>query len=179
MKYLPVEDYTILTRLSVDEVRNRVAENIEPKRNFRIALFSMSSTKPYEGELSNNSFTISRIINYRNSFLPIITGTFFAKDGGTEINIKMRPSILVIVFISIWLGAVGLVCIGVFIAWIIKLMHLTQNKFSPMIFIPYLMFIFGYALVTIGFKSESNRSKKFLADLFEGYEINETQTPGN
>jgi ABC-type iron transport system FetAB permease component len=71
----------------------------------------------------------------------------------------MRPSVFVLVFMAIWFGGVLLGCLAVMVSW------LTQG-FSPMLLIPFGMLLFGYGLVTIGFKAESRKSRKFLAELF-------------
>lgn len=166
MKYLPFENYVLITDLSVEEVRKRLSDIIKQKKKISTADFQ-STQKPYEGSLTGDTFTMSRIINNRNSFLPIITGHISQVFGQTEIKIKMRPVIFVLIFMSIWLGGVGLFCIGVLIAGIIKIKEILQHGFSPMILIPFGMFIFGYGLAIVGFKFESSDSKKFLATLFE------------
>jgi hypothetical protein len=38
--------------------------------------------KPFCGEVNDDSFKIQRVIWYRNSFLPVITGTITAKGEG-------------------------------------------------------------------------------------------------
>ena len=73
-KFLPVESYTLTTKLSVDEVRARIQQNTSPKKDMGFFAPKNNSSKPYEGSITSNSFKISRIINYTNSFLPIITG---------------------------------------------------------------------------------------------------------
>jgi|GEM_PF-3448503 len=42
-----------------------------------------------------------------------------------------------------------------------------DQNFEPVILIPLGMLVFGYVLVTGGFKYESVKSKKYLAQLFE------------
>ncbi|HSC38181.1 MAG TPA: hypothetical protein VLD19_09930, partial [Chitinophagaceae bacterium] len=43
--------------------------------------------------------------------------------------------------------------------------------FSPVVFIPFIMFLFGWALSYFGFKYESKKAREFLATLFEGEEV--------
>src|SRR5438270_8356589 len=88
---LPLEDYILTTRLSVDQVCKRLADNIEPKRSFRFNTLFSNATKPYEGEIKGNRFRVSRIINYRNSFLPVIEGEVYQYTGKTQIHITMKP----------------------------------------------------------------------------------------
>lgn len=166
-KYLPFENYVITTKLSVHEIKIRLADNIEPKKSVKLSLFSNDSSKPYEGEILGDSFKITRIINYRNSFLPVITGHISTFPGRTQINVKIRPVIFVLIFISLWLGIVGLVCVGIILAGIFQFKNLLQNGFSPMTLIPFGMFFFGCLLITLGFKAESKKSKEFLERVFE------------
>ncbi len=170
-KYLPFESYILTSKLSVEEVKKRLAENIEPKQYFRFPAFiKKPSSKPYEGEILVDTFIISRIINYGNSFLPLITGRISTFVGKTQINIKMRPMIFVLIFISLWLGIVGLFCLGIVLTALFQIRQILENGFSPIILIPFGMFLFGYLLTTLGFKAESKNSKEFLARLLDGDE---------
>jgi hypothetical protein len=166
--FLPFENYVLTTKLSFDEVLNRLSNNIERKQGFSFSALSRSYTKPYTGQITGTTFTMSRNINYRNSFLPEITGQITTYLGLTQINIKMRPVIFVLVFISLWLGIVGLACIGILLAGIVQFRQVLQNGFSPMLFIPFGMFVFGCLLTYFAFKVESKSSKEFLARLLEG-----------
>lgn len=169
-KYLPFENYVLTTNLSADEVYQRLSDIIEPKKTFRLSMFNRNSTKPYEGEISRNSFTISRIISYRNSFLPIIHDDISTLFGQTQIQIKMRPETFVVIFMSLWLGAVGLACIGMLLRGLFQIRQILQTGFSPMLLIPFGMFIFGCLLTILAFKEESKKSKKNLATLLSGQE---------
>jgi hypothetical protein len=169
-QHLPFEDYILITKLSGEEVYNRLSDNIEPKNTFQISSLNRNSTKPYEGILSGTSFSISRIINYRNSFLPTINGHISTFPGKTQIDIKMRPATFVLVFMSVWLGVVGLVSIVILFVGLFQIRQILQSGFSPMLLIPFAMFIFGCLLTSFGFKAESKKSKEFLATLLNGQE---------
>jgi hypothetical protein len=162
MKYLPFENITYHTKLDTEEILNKINEIIEPKKTFRMTgIFGSSDHKPYEGNINENSFDITRIIGYRNSFLPRIKGNIIKDFGRTKVNVKMRVHTFVIVFMFIWFGGVGIGCLAVLAS-----MFGNQN-FEPMTLIPFGMLIFGYALITGGFKYESIKSKKYLAELLE------------
>ncbi|GAB2813205.1 hypothetical protein [Ferruginibacter profundus] len=174
-KYLPVENYTLSTKLSVDEVRDLITAHVAAKRGFTLGFYNTKVTEPYEGEVKENTFTISRVINYRNSFLPIIKGSISSFIGRTQIDITMRPAVGVLIFMSVWLGAVGIACLCIIV---VALMHITEignvftQGFSPVVLIPFGMFIFGYVLIYFGFKLESKKSKEFLQKLFAAEEVN-------
>jgi hypothetical protein len=164
---LPFENYVLSTKLSVDEVLNRISNNIEKKQSFSFSTVGHSYTKPYTGQITGTTFTMIRNINYRNSFLPEITGQITTYLGQTQVNIKMRPAIFVLIFISLWLGIVGLVCIGSLLAGFIQIRQVLQNGFLPMLLIPFGMFVFGSLLTYFAFKGESKKSQEFLDKLLE------------
>ena len=169
-KYLPLEDYTLTSKLSLDEIRTRISDNLESKKNFKFPFFNRNTSKPYEGILSGDTFTINRIINYRNSFLPVITGNISTYLGGTQIHLKMRLAYGVAIFMLVWLGAVGIACIGIMAT------GFSQTKGPSTAFpfnvIPFGMFVFGCLLGVLPFKAETKKSKEFFSNLFEGQEEN-------
>lgn len=171
IKYLPFESYILETKLSTTEVRARLEANIESRLGIRTNRLLSNTGKPYEGKMTNDSFEISRVINYRNSFLPIIKGSIDTYLGKTRITIKMRMAMFVMVFMLFWLGIVGLVCLGILIMGIIQFREALQQGFSPVILIPFGMFLFGSLLVSFGFKAESKKAKTFLNDLLQGQEV--------
>ena len=126
---LPFENYVLTTKLSVVEVIKRVADNIQQKQGFSLSTFSRNYTKPYTGQIIGTTFTMSRNINYRNSFLPIITGQITTFLGQTQVNIKMRPVTAVLIFISFWLGVVGFVCIGILLFGLLQFRQILHNGF--------------------------------------------------
>lgn len=84
-----------------------------------------------------------------------------------KIKVKMRLPIFVIVFLCLWCGGVGFICIVL----------LTQNfgnlNFKLVTLIPIGMLLFAYLLTLGGFKFESNKSKKELQTIFEADIIEE------
>lgn len=168
-KFLPFENYVLTSRLSPEVIRQRLDENVGVKRSGWSKRIDQDSGKPYEGEMYGNSFTINRVINYKNSFLPEIKGDIIAMPGKTQLVVKMRPVSFVLIFMSIWLGFVGLACVGTVIA-AISAMAKKETPFSATILIPFAMFIFGYLLITLSFKAESSRAKNFLKDIVDAEE---------
>lgn len=158
MKYLPIEHITYKTKLSSEEVSKKIEEVIEPKKTVRINnIFKKRNHKPYEGYIHENTFNIKRIINHRNSFLPIINGTIKQNSNETTIRVKMKLHTFVIVFMSIWLGLTG----------IVFLLLLIKTGANFLVLVPGIMLILGYLLMIISFKWESRKTKKQLAHLFE------------
>ncbi|RZJ44705.1 MAG: hypothetical protein EOO19_11700 [Chryseobacterium sp.] len=141
--------------MSENEAINRIADNINTKKS--VFKFNKISTKDYEGFIIENSFEINRIINYRNSFLPHITGSIRGGISGTQIEIKMRLHWFIIIFIIFWCSFILFTTI----------FNITAKEISASSFIPFLMLAFVYILTMFGFKSESKKSKEDLKKIFE------------
>jgi hypothetical protein len=162
MKYLPFENITYKTKLDSDKILKRINEITEPQKIFRKSgIFGSTNYKPYEGYIDGMSFKITRITGYRNSFLPKIEGIIKKSFHETTVNVKMRLHPFVLIFMSIWCGGVGLGFLAVLNT------SINKGNFEPIILIPLGMLLFGYGLTTGGFKYESIKSKKYLAQLFE------------
>ncbi|MDB9509816.1 hypothetical protein PN499_01175 [Kamptonema animale CS-326] len=153
----PYEKFTINTSLHPEIVRQKLLAVVEPRKAIRWKINNYE--KPYEGEVGDHSFEINRIINYRNSFSPIIKGRIYPEGMGSKIDIKMAMHPSVIVFMSIWLGLVGS-------SWILSaIAMIEEGKFDSSIFGVSGMLLGCLLLPLIGFKPEANDSKKFLIDL--------------
>lgn len=167
MNYLPAEDIIFKSKLKYTELIQRLEDSIEPVKVFRFGLFNRPETKPYQGKIEGLSFNISRIINYRNSFLPRISGSIENTFDGSLIKVKMRLHVAVIVFLCIWGGIMGIVC-TVFLT-----QSLGGTDFDPMILIPFGMLLVFYVVIMLAFKFESKQSKAYLQSLFEAQIIEE------
>jgi hypothetical protein len=109
MLFAPFERLTIETPLTPEEARQRLAEVVEPKRLFR---FFSRDHKPYQGDLDGYHFEVTRIIHYRNSFLPVIKGEIRSGLGGSVIDITMQPHLFAIIFMTLWFGVAGTIFFG-------------------------------------------------------------------
>lgn len=164
MKFFPSEKITYKTKLKEDEIVNRLSQIMEPEKRIRLHLFQKGDSKSYEGKMVGRIFKMTRIIRYRNSFLPIINGTIIPDFDGTTIEVKMRLHPFVAVFIGIWMGGVFLACL----LMLIEILRTFQTKgFQPMLLIPFGMLLFGYVLTMAGFTYESKKTKKDLQRIFE------------
>lgn len=162
MKFLPFEKFTYRTDLDYNEVHHRLYDNIEPYQLIRFSsLFRNHSGKPYQGNLSNSSFDISRVIQYKNSFLPKIKGELKEDGKGTKIEVRMRLHLFAFIFMIVWFSGVTIAC------FFVGGLFFNNSSFEPFSLIPFAMLIFGYLLVVGAFKYESIKSKKYFAHLLE------------
>ncbi len=153
--FFPFERLTIKSYLSPEEVRQQLSLVVGPRQIHRNGA---TPRKPYQGELNENSFEISRVIGYRNWFLPVIKGEIHPEMDGTSIHISMRPDVAVMASMVPLLGLGG--------AWFF---FIGTFYVSPhiAIFVPIGFFIVHYVVSTSLFKFESVKSKSFLEGLFK------------
>ena len=158
--FLPFENIIYRTQLSQVKAIEKLADNVEKEKSFRIGFYNTNYTKPYYGSIYGGRFKINRALNYRNSFSPIIKGEIFTHYEGTRIKVSMKPAIHVLVFLTIWFG-------GVFIACFATIAVMFTKGFNLYFLIPFAMLLFGVALVLGGFKTESKRSRNDLKEIFQ------------
>ncbi|MGX5686200.1 hypothetical protein ACWKWW_16760 [Chryseobacterium cucumeris] len=163
MKYLPFERIIYRTSLSEQEVLTRLSGFVEPKK------FGLGKNyiKEYEGSVDNNSFEISRVIQYRNSFLPQINGKIQNGNNGTQIQVTMSLNAFVFFFLIVWCSFALIFFIGVSIKTI------REKEISVELFLPLGVFLFVYALTMVGFKSESKQAKEYLRRSFDAEIVKE------
>ncbi len=167
MKFLPAEDMVFSSRMKEDEIIKRISENLEPPKTIRWGRFTASDTKPYEGQVYKNKFRMNRIIRYRNSFLPQISGYITQNHSGTQIHVKMRLHLLVIIFLFLWGG-------GLLAGSLAFLSQNFNNQVSGLLYlIPIGVLAVVYLLPTLAFKYESSKTKTFLQQLFDAQIIEE------
>jgi hypothetical protein len=164
-KILPFESYTITTKLTPAQINEKLIgcvriNGARPPNN---------TTKEFRGTVHPFHFKIERILTYRNSFQPVIQGQVYQGLNESTIHVTMRPFIGVIVFMCFWLGTVGIVCSFILITALMRWKELLQHGFSPMMLIPFVLFIFGSLLCVVPFKMEAKNSKAFLENLFKDY----------
>lgn len=120
----------------------------------------------FQGSLTADKFTMSRIIGYRNSFLPVIAGKIVPADRGTFIHLVMRLHVTTAIFLAVWFGFVLLGSMSVAAGLISG-----KLPFHPALLIPFGMLGFGMALVSWGFWFEALKQKPMLLELFQATEV--------
>lgn len=159
MKLIPQETFTIDTSMSAPEVKERMMKHAEPKKWLR--LFS-AECKFFQGECSDSGFKLSRIISYRNSFLPIINGKFEEGVNGMKINISISLHPLVIAFMLLWFVGLGMTCLGLLFNFITS-----PTNSRPAFVVPVGFLLFGWGLMWIGFWPEVRKAKEKLNLIFK------------
>ncbi len=148
MKFFPYNRVRIETDKSKEQVLEILRKNTDPYPSFCIE----TSQYPFRGKIAEDTFTLHRTILYNNSFLPLIKGRI-TEDNITIVDVVMRLHAVIAVFMFVWLGSVGAVC------FLVLMKLILGRQFEPLLLLPYLMFAFGYTLMTLPFQLEANKAK--------------------
>ena len=157
MWFLPYRRFSIDTGLGHVETLERLRAMVAPSRWSWGALFGARPDKPFTGEIDDARFNLSRVIRYRNSFLPQIRGRVTAGAAGTEIKGTMAIHPLVGAFMAVWLGAAA------FGAVLIGQHAMDGGRLHPGALIPFGMLVFGIALMLGCFTPEARRALRMIA----------------
>jgi hypothetical protein len=85
----PFRRFELFTPMTPARAAAVLQKIVEPNKNFR-SPFSKKH-RYFEGSVDGDHFKISRIINYyRNSFVPIIEGSFRPEPSGTIVSLNLR-----------------------------------------------------------------------------------------
>lgn len=163
MLFLPFDTFTITTNLNPEQVSEKLSNAIEPPKRLRsYDIWAKQPSKQYEGRISGYNFRINKIINYRNSFLPIIEGTICPDIIGCQIKIQMKLHIAVIIFMLFWFGNLIPISLSFLAAMI------ADHKVGPILGLaPLGMGLFAYLLCMSSFNIEAKHAKDFLYELFQ------------
>jgi len=161
MKILPIEKLTFITELSKSKVIKELSSNIRPKQNFGLRNTTIETGKKFEGHIFGDNFKVTRIINYKNSFLPEINGKIIEKLNGTEIEVELKPTGFVMGFMILWFGGVSFGFIATLIGAIIG-----EGPIYVCIF-PLFMLLMGFGILKFGFSTETEKSKKDIIEVLQ------------
>jgi hypothetical protein len=156
---LPWRRFEIDTHLTPGQCAHALRAIVEPRRRFRWPIGPRLNN--FEGEVTPEGFSITRIIRYRNSFLPMISGGFRDQSGGTHVTMRMRPHWFSLGFWMIWMAA----CVA--IAAIVQFIAADAQRLTVSAFLA-AMFVFGYLLCTVSFGIEAEKARLLLTDALTG-----------
>jgi hypothetical protein len=105
---MPYWTVAIRTHLSVQAVRERVRALVRPRKGFRESVaeaFDVAKDgPPFEGEVSERSFKVVRVIRSRSSFLPVIHGTIEEGPDGATVRLHLRLHLFTAGVMLLWFG---------------------------------------------------------------------------
>lgn len=164
MKLLLYHTLTLDSRLTPDEIYGRLQYYVTKRENMLISFTKKLPQHTFEGNYDDESFRIRKIIHYRNSFLPILHGTYWRNGTHTRIQIKMR----LLPFLYIIFPLMVAIAIGSFF----QLKSSKPNATLPELALPIIILFIIYFLILGFFIFEVWRAKKDMLRLFEAEEVN-------
>src|SRR5665213_4281650 len=100
MKLIPYVAFSIITHDPADVVARRLSENIDRPRWF----WNRPSKLLYIGKVWDGGFMVVPIVQYRNSFMPVIRGRIEPGLFGATVHVTMSVHWIVLNFVCIWCG---------------------------------------------------------------------------
>jgi hypothetical protein len=150
---IPYKRVVIVSALPLDQAIARLSGEVaDLPRGLRLWPANVGR---FEGKISSDGFQISRGIRYRNSFKPILYGKFHTLNGGTQIDVTLRPHSIVVAAMLIW-------CSPCCSLWIVNSL---AGKFPPLAFFCFLFLL--YLFVLSSFNAELGNSLKLLQKIYE------------
>jgi len=133
---------------------------VEIKKRFDPPGSSVGGDAPFVGRAeTETTFVLTRRIRQRNSFLPIIHAAVEpSHHGGARIRVRMRLHVLVIVFMSAWIGIATFGSLGAAIP------ALARGNFSGLtgLALP----LVGVLVCCVPFAFEARKAERLLAEIF-------------
>ena len=126
----------------------------------------VQTARDFRGDIGATGFTLSRVVDYRNSMLPRIEGWVAAgAAGGSRLRLRHSLPPLVLVFGAVWLFFVGSV-VAAMLPLLTKAVAAGQWRelLGPEL-IPLGMLGFGVLLLTVPFWVEVRQSRPQLVEL--------------
>ncbi len=159
---IPYKRFVIRTNLSCAQAADTLRQFVGPRR---IGTPVWSTDAPdFRGEVWPDRFKIQRVIRYRNSFLPVLHGSFTPNGNETLIDVRMIVNRYVIACVLLLCGAV---VIGLTKAIFVFLHDGVPDRRILFLF---LMLLFIYLLVFLGYGSEAEKSELMLKRILAGRE---------
>lgn len=155
MNLLPFENYHFTSPLSKAEVLGRLENITESTKITLLGNDRRGFTKPYEGEIAENSFVIQKnIVSVSKSLLPLIQGEIKENVGQTEVYIKMSMNKLMSVSQYIVMVVFGYLVLFVIVEFVMY-QHLSSSVQSLILIVP------SFYMLSV-FKKECNKTKTDL-----------------
>jgi hypothetical protein len=150
------------TALSPQEALLRLSRIVGPPQSRWQAIEAGPARQlrePFVGIIDGERFRIRRVIDYRNNFLPVISGKIAPDRTGSRVDIVVKLKPAVAVAMILWLGAMSFAAAAA--VW--QSVQIGEVKGLAALLLP----IFGFVLVAIAFVPEKRKALKLLAETFD------------
>lgn len=147
---LPYQRLTLRSPLAPQQARAALLHQMAD-----VPFFKNAGGKAFRGRFDGERFRCSRVIAYRNVFLPVVHGQLVPEAQGTRVELLLRPPLFGSVFMSVWTLGILAILVGAVLGhagdpgmrfWILTL---------P-------VFVLGIAIVGFAFGSEALETEQGL-----------------
>lgn len=149
VKLLPLHSFAFASGLKRQDAVATLNAHLVPAKFFRLRWPNSANDKRFHGVVTDGGFAISRVLGYNNVFAPLSTGTIQGAGVGSQIDVRMKPPVLVVgfYFLILTFGAIG-IAIGGGDLWMIALL-------AAML----------YVMVLAGFWFEASKQERTLREI--------------
>jgi hypothetical protein len=158
MKFRPFQKYTLYTRLSIFELKQRLQQSLV----FR----SKWLRQAYDGEIEGDEFTIFQVFPLGYPKWPEVVGRFSTSDRNTSIDVSVKFPKLALILGGAALGFLAVCFIGMIWSSWSENSH-SLRSIGGLLLIPAGALFLIYSFITFNTLVVTVRSKKFLRRLFE------------
>ena len=158
---MPYRTRTIESPLAPAEVEQRLRAMLRPEPSFlkglEEALSGTEGLPPFSGTVDATEFKLSRVVNYRNNFLPVIRGTYARNEQeGTTIRLRMHIEPVAAGFM-LFLFAFGARSV---------IAALIGNVSNPEGLLQGAAFVFGIGtlVMSVGFYPEAKKAERLIRE---------------
>ena len=158
MPFLPDKRFTIEAMAAPDVIRERLEAQVAPGR---LVAFRRPD-RPFAGTIRADSFELRPVVGYRNSFVPLVEGSYRTGIPGTRIDVRMRLLRPVAAFMVAWLS------LAAFFVVIASIAAAHDPLRLGFVGLALAFFSVGYVCMSVLFWLEARRTRARLEDLLAG-----------
>ena len=150
------------TALSPQEALLRLSRVVGPPQSRWPAIEAGAARRqrePFVGIIDGERFRIRRTIDYRNNFLPVISGRIEPDAAGSRIDIVVTLKPAVAAVMILWLSAMSFAAA----AGVWQSAQTGEAKGLAALLLPF----FGFVLVAVAFVPEKRKALTLLAETFD------------
>ena len=162
MNPFPFERCYIISQFTPDAIVTRLEEEIKKPVYSVKMIFSKPTGAYFKGKITNDAFKVIPVISGRNSFIPQISGTITPYLNGSQIYVRFKMHIIIIIFFIAMFTFVGYETM-LSINKDIGLNQSTDADFIPPV-VMLCIIVFGI----VEFKSQCRRAKDKLIEITDG-----------
>ena len=147
MRLFPLERFVLDVDAAPDDVRERLLG---------------ATPVAFTGTVGTRSFDLRPVLEYNNSFTPIVRGSFSTGVAGTRVEVRLHMLRAVAIFMAVWLSLAA----AFFVVMVVVAFRDPSRAWLPLVGIAF--FALGYSLMAFGFGFEARRTRRKLALVLAG-----------